>query len=166
MSLQTGTLDSRSLAYFSCRPAASSDYYPTVFGEWALVFFFFPPLPVCSYWDVIAGCVRRLLLLLLLMVTGGRIVCAWLSFLCAIKKAWFGEMAYFLIQSLTIEHTVTTNCIILAFTSTFSSALMVVSLWLFPSCCINVCIFMQRRASCTTIVWPDHHFFFFSCIFF
>ena len=33
MSLQTGTLDSRSLAYFSCHPAAKSDYYPTVLGK-------------------------------------------------------------------------------------------------------------------------------------
>lgn len=51
MSLQTGTLDSRSLAYFSCHPAAKSDYYLTVLGEWALVGFFFP-LPVCSRLDV------------------------------------------------------------------------------------------------------------------
>ncbi len=33
MPLQTGTLDSRSLAYFSCHPAAKSDYYPTALGK-------------------------------------------------------------------------------------------------------------------------------------
>lgn len=104
-SLQTGTLDSRSLAYFSCHSAAKSDYYPTVLGKWALF-----QSAVTGIWRSASGC-------MLLLVTGGRIVLVWLSFLFAIKKAWFGEMTYFLNQSLTVEHTFMTGCIIFALRS-------------------------------------------------
>ncbi len=49
MSLQTGILDSRSLAYFSWQPAAKADYYPTAS---ALGF----PLPDCFYWNMTESC--------------------------------------------------------------------------------------------------------------
>lgn len=105
---KTPTLDSRSLAYFSCRPAANSDYYPTVLGKWAHLVFSSASLLLLGYDGVFqdACCCwwRR----------GGHIVWVWLSFLYAIKKAWFRKMAHFLIQSLTTEHTSMTNCIILA----------------------------------------------------
>lgn len=39
MSLQAGTLDSRTLAYFSCRQSANLDYYLTVLGKWACLVF-------------------------------------------------------------------------------------------------------------------------------
>lgn len=42
---------------------------------------------------------------MLLLVTGGRIVWVWLSFLRVIRKARSGDIARFLMQSLTIEHT-------------------------------------------------------------
>ena len=65
MSLQTGTLDSRSLAYFSCHPAAKSDYYLTVLGEWALVGVFSLCQSALAWmWRSASGCTLPL-------VTGG-----------------------------------------------------------------------------------------------
>lgn len=143
MSLQTGTLDSRSLAYFSCHPAAKSDYYLTVLGEWALVGFFFP-LPVCSRLDV-TECFR---MHAAAGGGGGAFVWVWLSFLCAIKSAWFGETVDFLIQSLTTEHTFMTNCIILALRSEhllFLLSLMVVSPFLRNKVCVRAHLYTRTR---------------------
>lgn len=77
----------------------------------------FSPASLLLLWcERVSGCT-------LLLVTGGRIVWVWLSFLCAIKTVWgIGEMAYFLIPSLTVQQILMTNCIILAFTSTFTPA--------------------------------------------
>lgn len=79
---------------------------------------------------------------------GGAFVWVWLSFLCAIKSAWFGETVDFLIQSLTTEHTFMTNCIILALRSEhllFLLSLMVVSPFLRNKVCVRAHLYTRTR---------------------
>lgn len=81
MSLQTGALDSRSLAYFWCHSAAKSDYYPAVLGHsrlWNLFFIFiFFLLLACTY------------------VAMTKSPGLWLSFRCAIRSFLIGGDATF-----------------------------------------------------------------------
>lgn len=88
--LWTGTLYSKALAYSLCHPTASSCYYATGDGKWALVIFLCLSA-LTGMWLSAAEC------LLLVAVTWG--VWVWLSFLFSIRKAWFEEKILYLHQS-------------------------------------------------------------------